>query len=368
MVNQERLINRFIEYVKIDSETGCERAFAEKLLSELQALGLTAWMDDAGAKADSNGNNVYGYLEGNKDIEPLLLSGHMDTVQPGIGIEPVIEDGMISSAGDTILGGDDKSGINAIIEALHVIKENNLSHGPIDVVFTICEEGGMRGSKNLEYKKIKSKRAVVLDSSGEVGKIINQAPAQDKIAVKIHGKSAHAGVAPQEGISAIMVASDAISRMKLLRVDEETTANIGSIHGGAVTNIVCPELDILAEARSLNDVKLQQQSQHMIECFKFAAEAFGAKIEYDVENMYKAYRIDESDELIQLATGVFRNLELDAFITSTGGGSDANVFNVNGIKAINLGTGMKKAHTLDEHITVESLVDIARVALGLMLR
>lgn len=368
MLNKERIVNKFIEYVQIDSETGNEGKFSKFLVEEMKALGLKVWTDNAGEKAGSNGNNVYGYLEGDLDIEPILFSSHMDTVKPGMGIKPIIKDGVIYSSGDTILGSDDKSGIKAILEAIRTIRENNLSHGPIEIVFTICEEGGLRGSKNLEYNKIKSKKAFVLDSSGEVGKIIIQAPAQDKIMVKVIGKPSHAGVAPEEGISSIQVASEAIANMKLLRIDEETTANIGVFNGGKATNIVCPVVEIVAEARSLNNEKLIGQSNHMIDCFKKVSEKYGAKLEYEVKNMYKAFEIEKDDELVKMVENVCEKLGIKSNPTSTGGGSDANIFNYNGIKAINLGTGMTKAHTLEEHITIESLINITNVALGIMLR
>lgn len=292
----------------------------------------------------------------------------MDTVKPGVKIKPIIKDGVIYSSGDTILGSDDKTGINSILEAIRIIKENNLSHGPIEVVFTICEESGMGGSKNLEYDKIKSKKAFVFDSSGEVGKIIIQAPAQDKIKVKVIGKSSHAGVAPEEGISAIQVASEAVAHMKLLRIDQETTANIGIINGGKATNIVCPQVEIVAEARSLNNEKLRSQSNHMVDCLKKAAEKYGAKLEYEVNNMYKAFKIEKDDGLVKMVENVCDKLGIKSNPSSTGGGSDANIYNYNGIKTVNLGTGMTKVHTLEEHITIQSLIDITNVALELMLR
>lgn len=368
MVNKERIIDKFIEYVQIDSETGNEGEFSKLIVEEMKNMGMTVWTDDAGEKVGSNGNNVYGYLDGTLDIEPILFSSHMDTVKPGVGIKPIIKDGVIYSSGNTILASDDKSGINGILEALRTIQENNMSHGPIEVVFTICEEGGMGGSKNLAYNKIKSKKAFVFDSSGEVGKIIVQAPAQDKIKVKIIGKPAHAGVAPEEGISAIQVASEAITNMKLLRIDEETTANIGTFNGGKATNIVCPEVEIVAEARSLNNEKLKKQSDHMIACFKKAAEKYEAELVYEITNMYKAFNIGKDDELVKRVQNVCNKLGIKSNPTSTGGGSDANIYNEHGIKAINLGTGMTKAHTLEEHITIQSLVDISNVALELMLR
>lgn len=368
MINKDRVINTFFEYIKIDSETLNEGEMAQKLIEDMRALGMEVWTDNAGEKIGSNGNNVYGYLKGDLNLEPLLFSAHMDTVKPGINIEPVIKNDTIYSSGNTILGGDDKSGIVGIIEALKVIKEKNLSHGPIEVVFTICEEGGLKGSKSLEYDKLKSKRAFVLDSGGDVGKVVVKAPAQDKIIAKIKGRSAHAGVAPEEGISAIQVAAEAIVNMKLLRIDEETTANIGMIKGGVATNIVCPEVEIVAEARSISNEKLKLQTAHMVDALNKAIEKFGADIELEVTHSYDAVNIEEGDEILKITKAACERVGVDFVTASTGGGSDANVFNGNGIKAVTLGTGMSKVHTVEEFITIENLVNTAKLTLEIMLR
>ncbi|MBU5485841.1 M20/M25/M40 family metallo-hydrolase [Clostridium sp. MSJ-11] len=368
MINRERLINNFLEYVQIDSETLNEGNMMKRLIQDMESLGMKVWTDNAGEKINSDGNNVYGYLEGELDLEPLLFSAHMDTVKPGINVKPIIKEDTIYSSGDTILGGDDKSGIAGIIEAIRVIKEKNLPHGPIEVVFTICEEGGLKGSKNLQYDTLKSKKAYILDSGDNVGKVITKAPAQDKILAKIKGKAAHAGVAPEEGISAIQVAAEAIVNMKLLRIDEETTANLGTISGGKATNIVCPEVEIVGEARSLNNDKLKVQTEHMVECLNKAVEKFGASMELEVAHNYDAFDIDENDEILSITREACKRAGVTFSTGSSGGGSDANILNGNGIKAVTLATGMSKVHTVDEFITIENLVNTAKLTLEIMLR
>lgn len=366
MIQEKRLVEEFLKYVQIDSETRNEGEFAKFISKELEALGFEVYIDDAGEKVGSNTGNVIAKLKGTKTAEPILFSCHMDTVSPGKGIKPVIKDGVIYSDGTTILGGDDKGGIAAIIEALKVIKENNIEHGPVEITFTIFEEGGLFGAKNLDYSKISAKKAFVLDSGGNVGQIIIKGPAQDKINVKVIGKPAHAGVCPEEGISAIQVASEAISNMKLLRIDSETTANIGDISGGKATNIVCPEVMIHAEARSLSSEKLDKQTAHMVECFEKAAEKFGAKVEIKTERAYGPFVIDEQDEIVEYAKIACSNIGLEPFTAATGGGSDTNILNGNGLKAINLGIGERKAHTLEEHMKIEDLVNASRLVLELI--
>lgn len=361
MVNKQRLIDEFLELVQIDSPSSKEGKVAQVLVKKLEEIGCEVIIDNAGEKTGGETGNVIATLKGNRSGKKILFSSHMDTVSPSIGVKPIIDEvnGIIKSDGTTVLGSDDKAGIAAILEGLRNIKENNIDHADIQVVFSIWEEGGLHGAKNLDYSKIDAEYAFVLDSGGSPGEIIVKAPAQDAIKVKITGKPAHAGLQPENGISAIMVASRAIENMKLLRIDEETTANIGIVKGGIATNIVMPELEIVAEARSLSEEKLDAQTNHMVEIFKNAAKEFGAGIEIEVKRAYGPFNIDETDEIVQLAKKAFSNMNIEGKTASTGGGSDTNILNKNGIKSVNLGIGMKKAHTLEEYIAIEDLINSA---------
>lgn len=366
MINKKRILDRFLRYVQIDSPSKEEREFADFLKLEMESLGLEVIMDDAGEKVGSNSGNLIGRLKGNTDGQSILFSAHMDTVSPGRGIKPIIKDGVIYSDGTTILGGDDKAGIAAIMEALEITKEKNIPHGDIEISFSIYEEGGLHGAKNLDYSKIKSKLGFVFDSGGQPGHIAVQGPGQNKIDVKFIGKEAHAGVAPESGISAIQMASEAISNMKLLRIDEETTANIGSIKGGEATNIVTPIVEVLAESRSLNGEKLKVQTDHMVKCCKDAADKFGGQVEVEVSNVYTEFKVDKEDEIVQMVMKACHNLNIDPITTTTGGGSDTNVFNQKGIQAVNLGMGGRRAHTLEEHVYIKELEDTGRLALEII--
>ncbi|SHI57232.1 peptidase T-like protein [Dethiosulfatibacter aminovorans DSM 17477] len=366
MINRERLVDSFLEYVQIDSTSRDEMNFAEHIRAELESMGMEVTVDSAGDKIGGNTGNMIGKLKGNRSADPILFSCHMDTVVPGIGIKPVVRDNTIYSDGTTVLGSDDKAGIAVVIEALRALGENSIEHGTVEVVFSIAEEVGLMGSKNLDYSSIDSKMAFVLDSGGSPGEIIVSGPAQDKISARVFGKAAHAGLAPENGISAINVAAQAISRMNLLRIDENTTANIGSINGGKATNIVTPEVEIKAEARSLCNDKLQKQSDHMVECFETAAKEHGAQVEVEVIRAYNAFSVDSDENIVKIARKACENIGVDSFLKSSGGGSDTNVFNENGIKAVNLGIGMKKVHTLEEYISIEDLENSARLVLELI--
>ncbi|RKD30063.1 M20/M25/M40 family metallo-hydrolase [Thermohalobacter berrensis] len=361
MVQQERLIQEFLELVKINSHSGKEGKIAKVLIDKLKDLGLEVTQDNAGEKVGGETGNIIARLKGNKKAPAILFSCHMDTVKPGENVKPVIKDGVIYSDGTTVLGADNKAGIAAVLEGLRLIKENKIAHGDVEIVFSIWEEGGLFGSKNLDYDKVTAKYGFVLDSGGSPGEIINVGPCQDKINAKIVGKPSHAGVAPEEGVSAIMIAARAINNMKLLRVDEETTANIGIIQGGEATNVVTPEVHIKGEARSLKEDKLSAQTNHMIKALKESAEYFGGKVEIDAERVYPAFTIDENDEIIIKVKEAMSRIGIKGYTKATGGGSDTNIFNGNGIKSVNLGIGEKKPHTLEEHISIIDLVNSAKM-------
>jgi tripeptide aminopeptidase len=248
---------------------------------------------------------------------------------------------------------------------LRTVKEENISHPTIEIVFTVCEEVGLLGSANLDYSRITAKKAAVLDSSGDAGRIITSAPGQVKIDGIFVGKSAHAGIAPETGISAIQVAAEAVSNMKLLRIDKETTANIGTFCCEGATNIVAEKVHFVAEARSLNLEKLAAQTLHMTQCIDNACKKYGGKFEGKVLELYQPYAKPDSDSFVQEVMAACEKAGLKGETASTGGGSDANNFNANGIQTVNLGTGMAKVHTTNEEISIQNLEDTAALVLAL---
>ena len=356
-----RLVNRFCKYVEIDSESRNERQFADLLKSDLRKLGLEVREDLANLASEGNSGNIIAYLKGNCKYEPILLSAHMDTVKPGIGIVPVENEGIISSKGDTILGSDDKAGVAGIIEGLTRVIENGDEHGDVEIVFSICEEVGLIGVKNLDFSTIKSEKAYIFDSSGDIGGIVTVAPALTKIKAKAIGKPAHAGIEPEKGISAISILADAISNMTLFRIDEETTANVGTISGGTATNIVAEHAETLIEVRSLSMDKLKDNTDRIIRHLNDSAAKFGGNVEIEVSYLYPSFRHDDDDEIVTSAKKALEKMNIDGYTRSSGGGSDANIYNANGLKAVNLNIGSRKVHTLDEHITVDSLEKVSEL-------
>lgn len=356
-----RLIEEFFELVKIDSETKHEQVIAPILMNKLEALGFSVIQDDSAEKTGHGAGNLIATLKGTKaDVDTIYFTTHMDTVVPGKGIQPVLkEDGYIYSDGTTILGADDKAGIAALFEAIRRLNEQSIPHGDIQVVITAGEESGLVGAKELDPALLTAKYGYAIDSDGTVGGIVTAAPFQAKLWTTITGKTAHAGVAPEKGISAITLASKAISAMKLGRIDAETTANIGRFEGGQATNIVCDLVHILSEARSINKEKLDAQVAHMVATFEESAEKLGGTAKTETQLMYPGFRFEDDHEVVQVAKKAVERIGRTADIKTSGGGSDANVIAGFGIPTVILSVGYEEIHTTNERMPVEELEKLA---------
>ncbi|MEL3961582.1 M20/M25/M40 family metallo-hydrolase [Lysinibacillus endophyticus] len=355
-----RLVNEFLELVQIDSETKHEEVIAPILVKKLEEMGFEVFQDDAHTRNGHAAGNIIATLKGTLDVEPIYFTVHMDTVVPGVGIKPEIrEDGYIYSDGTTILGADDKAGMAALFEMARRLKEQNIEHGTIQFVITAGEESGLAGAKELNPEHIIAKYGFAVDSDGKVGGIVTAAPYQAKIETKIFGKTAHAGVAPEKGISAITLASKAIAKMSLGRIDEDTTANIGRFEGGKATNIVCDEVYILAEARSIVKEKLDQQIAHMKETFEQVSKDLGGSAQVSVKLMYPGFSVTKEDKVVQVAMQAVQNIGREVMLGQSGGGSDANVISGFGIPTVNLSVGYEEIHTTNERMPIEELEKLA---------
>ncbi len=364
-IDNKALLERFLSYVAIDSETGDEKEMGEKLVLDFEAIGCDVYTDEIKDVAQTTGFNVYATLKGEPDLEPIMFSAHMDTVVPGCKVKATVcDDGFVRSDGTTILGGDDKAGISAIVEAMKAARD--VSHRTVEAIITVREESGMHGAKNLEYSKIKSKKCIVLDSSGGPCDVISSAPGQNKITATVIGRKAHAGIEPETGISAIEVAAHAVANMKLLRVDFETTCNIGTFTAVGPTNIVADKVLLEIEVRSRNTGKLKEHTKHILDCIKEACEKFDTKFESKVETSYLGYHIPDEHLLIKEIALAAEKIGLKTETKTSGGGSDANIFNQNNIEAINLGIGIQKVHTNSEQLCIKDMQDASALCLELM--
>ncbi|MBW2298446.1 MAG: M20/M25/M40 family metallo-hydrolase, partial [Deltaproteobacteria bacterium] len=339
----------------------------------LASLGADIVIDDAGEKIGGDTGNLIARFKGNTEAATLLLNAHMDTVEPGRGIVPVFTDGVFTSQGDTILGADDKSAIAIILEVLKVVGENNLACGPLEVVFTICEEIGLLGAKYLDFNTISANYGFALDSADTRG-VVTRAPSANHLEFTVHGKEAHAGAAPEKGINAIQIAGKAIADLDLGRIDAETTCNIGVIEGGLATNIVPNLVKVKGEVRSHDDEKLAAVTKKMVSAFSNAAAAGREKsgdteiphVDTLVEHEFTRTHIPEDHPMIALAVKAAGNLDRTMTCKTTGGGADANVFFQHGIVTGVLGTGMQNMHTANESVRLDAMVDAAELLLEIL--
>ncbi|HEX8284626.1 MAG TPA: M20/M25/M40 family metallo-hydrolase [Pyrinomonadaceae bacterium] len=375
MINQERIKNLLLELVQIDSVSREERDVAERIKSYCEELGAEVFIDDAGGKVGGNSGNVIARFPGTiPSAEPIMMSAHMDTVVPGKGVRPVVEGDIIRTDGSTVLGGDDKSGCSVILEVVRSLQEQSIPHAPIDAVFSICEEVGLLGAKHLDMSKVRARYGIVFDSD-DPGFLFTKGPSADHFDIKIYGLESHAGVAPEQGISAIRIAAEAIMNMRLFRIDEETTANIGVINGGAATNIITNLVTLRGEARSLDDAKLDAQTAHIIKCCEDAAAKYEvtvdgvttkARVESHVTREYHAMNVSDDSRVVRLVKEAAARMGLDVKTLASGGGCDANIFNKRGIECANLGTGMRAIHTVKEWLDVKDMYASAEMTLEIM--
>ncbi len=356
-VNETRLVETFLELVRQNTPPHAEKAASEIGCRILSELGFACEYDDAGEKVGGNIGNLIAFKKGTiPDAPPIFFSAHFDTVEATPGLEPIIDGDIIKSNGDTILGADDKCGMAPILEAMRILDEQNIPHGDIQLLLTICEEIGLVGAKHMDPSCIKAEFGYVLDAGPPVGSLVYSAPTQDIFEVWIHGKPAHAGAQPEDGVSAVLAAARAVARMKLGRIDHETTANVGIITGGTATNIIPAECYLKCEARSRNQAKLDKQRDHMIACFQEEAASAGITVEIKNENAYQMYELGMDDPVLTVGMEAAERIGLEPLLRVTGGGADANIFNAMGVPTTVLGCGMQNIHRHDEFVHISDMV------------
>ncbi len=367
-MNYERMLDEFFELVKIDSETLHEEQIVGVLKEKMEQMGFDVFEDDSKERTGHGAGNLIATMKGSvPEADPIYFTCHMDTVTPGAGIEPVLkEDGYIYSAGETILGADDKAGLAALFEMMRTLKESGEAHGDLQFIITAGEESGLAGAREIDRTVMHAKYGYAVDSDGKVGGIVTAAPYNAKLKTTIHGRTAHAGVEPEKGVSAITIAAKSVAAMKLGRIDSETTANIGMFSGGQATNIVCDEVNIVSEARSIDYEKLQAQTEHMVKAFAETAEKMGGTAETEVRLMSPGFHFDENDEVVQVASEAIRAIGRTPELKTSGGGSDGNIFNGHGFPTVTLSVGYEEIHTKNERMPVEELNKLAELLLEIV--
>ena len=360
-------LDLFLELAAIRSPPGEERPVADRVGSYLTALGLVWDEDGAGPVVASNAGNIYcrlpGRLEGGTAI---FLCAHLDTVPPAGLIEPVVEDGVVRNAAKTILGADNKAAVAVMLEAARRIHEGGLPHAGVELVFTVKEEVGLLGAAAFDSSRLEAALGYVYDQAAPIGEIVVGAPWARSLELRFHGRSAHAGIAPEEGRSAIAAAARAVADLRLGRIDEVTTSNVGVISGGSARNVVPEWCTVTAEARSHDEATLVDLVQEMLDACAFAASVSDCTLEAEVREQYRGYRLRESDAVIRLADEALRAVGIEPTTALCGGGADANVFNGLGIPCAVLANGMAAIHSPDEHIAVADIETMVDVTLALV--
>ena len=361
MVNTERMKRTFTELVSLYAPSKGEREVCEYLKKKLKSLGASKIIEDNdGSVNGGNCGNLIAVWNGNAPGLPsIALTAHMDCVEHCKDIEPILDGGVFTSKGDTILGGDDKAGVTAILEGIALMKEMYIPHGKITVIFTVQEEIGLFGSKYIEEKYIQGiDFGYVLDADGPAGSLYNAGPSQYQLSFTLKGVAAHAGMAPEKGTNAIAMAAEAITHCPTGRIDEETTCNIGIITGGTATNIVPDACVVRAEARSRDTKKLEALVDTMVHAFEDAAKKFPeGSLSVNTEKSYDAFLVKESDPALKLFRKAAASMDKTMTVAKSGGGSDANWFTAKGFPAVLVGVGMTDFHTNRESLKEQDLYD-----------
>jgi tripeptide aminopeptidase len=366
-----RVLDTFLDLVRIDSPTGRERNVAEYLAGALADAGCEVRFDETQTLTGADTGNLLATLPGTTPGAVLAFSAHMDCVQPCEGVDPVVEGGVVRSAGATILGGDDKVGLAAIVEAIRRLSEEPGEHAEVRAVLTVSEERGLLGAKALAHDDCIADVCLVLDADGAVGGIVTAAPTHYTFTATFTGKAAHAGVEPENGVSAIVMAAAAVSAMEIGRLDPQTTANIGTIVGGSATNVVAPRCDVTGECRSLDRSRAEAVRDAMDSALREAAAAHAGTVEVTWTLEYEGFSFDADAPAVALVEAACREVGVTPRRFATGGGSDGNVFAAHGVPTLVLSSGMAKVHSTDEELEVaqlerlaDLLVAVARRAAG----
>lgn len=334
----------------MDSPSGEEEKIAKVLMTKLKDLGGKVEQDSYG--------NVIAKFNGSGD--PIMLNAHMDTVEPGRGIKPIIKGDKITSDGKTVLGSDPKAGVAVILETLTSLKEQEIKHRALEVIFTKEEESTLGGSINLDYDLLAAKEGITFDGEWGVENICLSSPGYHRVELTVVGRSAHAGAEPEKGISAIKIAAEMISQLELGRIDDETTANIGLIDGGDAINAIPERVNIKGEIRSRNTQKLIRHTEHFKEVFDRVIKKHpGAEIDLNIVEEFRSYVLEPNHALVQKAIGVLKSMDLKPKLFHSGGATDVNIFSTHGISAIVVGTGEYEAHTTRESVLIPQMVQAA---------
>jgi tripeptide aminopeptidase len=356
----------FLELARLVTPSGRERATADRCAAYLREFGIEVVEDDAGPRINGDTGNLYARLEPTAEGTPIFFCAHTDTVPASMAIDPRIDGDYVVNANETILGADNKATVAGMLDAVRRIVRDGIPHAGIELVLTPQEEVGLQGAKAFDASRLAARIGFVYDHAGPLGGIVMAAPGQNTISLAFRGQAAHAGIAPEEGRSAIAAAGKAIAAMRLGLIDEETTANVGTIAGGVARNVVPPSCVVEAEVRSRDMDRLAEETAYLLEVAATAAADAGCSLETAVREEYAAYRFRRADLVVRLARQALDAAGIPVREEETGGGADAHVFNQQGIPCVVLTSGMERIHGPGERILAADVDRMSEITVQLV--
>ena len=363
---RERLLAKFIRFCEIESPSGRERGVADALIEELRGLGIEVDEDDTGARTGSDSGNVLARVPGPEGAPTVLLCAHMDTVPLDGPVEVVSQDGLLTNRHDAILGADNKAAIVTILGALRRLMRDEAPPAGVELLFTTGEEQALEGAKAFDMSRLTADFGFVFDHASPIGEIVLASPTYYSVQARFRGQAAHAGIRPEAGHNAIAAAARAVAAMRIGRLDEETTANVGRIEGGTAANVVAERCFVELETRSLDAEKAGNVVTEMVDALGEAATDSECDVETSVERLFRGYRLPRTAPAVEVAAAALADNEIEPVFITTGGGSDANVFIPAGLPVVNLANGTERNHQPDESVTVEALETMLEVTVSLV--
>jgi tripeptide aminopeptidase len=362
---RERLVADFVRLCEIESPSGRERAMADAVTAELRAAGLHVEEDDTAVETGSDAGNLLARIPGPDGAPAVLLCAHMDTVPLDAPVEVVRENGALTNRHEAILGADNKAAVATLLGATRRL----VRAGPpveVELLFTTSEERALRGAKAFDRSRLRSEFGFVFDHASPIGEVILASPTYYRLEARFRGQAAHAGIRPEAGRNAIAAASRAVAAMRIGRLDDETTANVGRIEGGTSANVVAERCTVECEARSLDDARAGEVVGAMVDAAAEAASDADCDVETSVERMFRGYRLARTARPVEVAAAGLRATGVEPVYIATGGGSDANAFIAGGLTVVNVANGTERNHQPDESVTVKALEKMLDVTLAIV--
>jgi tripeptide aminopeptidase len=362
---RERLLADFIRLCEIESPSRHERQVTDAVKGDLEALGLTVEEDGTGAETGSDAGNLLARIEGPPDSRTILLCAHLDTVPLAGPVEVKEENGLLTNRHEAILGADNKAAVATILAAVRRLTAKPPPVG-VEILFTTCEEHALAGAKAFDRGKLQSEFGYVFDHASPIGELVTASPTYYRLEADFRGQAAHAGIRPEDGHNAIAAAAKAIAALEIGRLDDQTTANVGEIHGGTAANVVAERCQVVLETRSLDEARAGEVVSRMVDAVTEAASDAECDVETSVERLFRGYKLARTAPVVEVAAQALRDTGIEPIYMSTGGGSDANALIAADLPVLNLANGTERNHQPDESVTVDALERMLDVTLAIV--